>query len=143
MIVLNWQPPMDSGGAEIQWYCLALAATETTIPNPSADTARKSICRDADRWRTPATWPSDDAPTTIVVASDTTKYTQSMLTTPDVISLYYRVYAVTDSDGDQVVEAMLVDRPSDRDGRVQHRQRTHRGAAGHHRHVGDGDTQPR
>ena len=101
MIVLNWQPPMDSGGAEIQWYCLTLAATEATIRNPSA-TDSEIDCLDAT-MATTGDVAFADAPTTIVVASDTTSYTQGMLTMPGVISLYYRVYAVTDSDGDQAV----------------------------------------
>ena len=31
MIVLTWQPPMDSGGAEIQWYCLEVASTVAAL----------------------------------------------------------------------------------------------------------------
>ena len=101
-IVLNWQPPTDTGGAEIEWYCVALAATEGTIPNPTAD-AEAENCLEATA-ATPGDVAYTSAPTTIVVASDTTSYTQAMLTTPDVISLYYRVYTVTDSDGDQAVD---------------------------------------
>ena len=101
MIELNWQPPTDSGGAAIKWYCLALAATEGTIPDLTATDPANS-CFNAT-MATTGDVAFAAAPTTIVVASDTTTYTQAMLTMPDVISLYYRVYAVTDSDGDQVV----------------------------------------
>ena len=101
-IVLGWQPPMDSGGAEIEWYCLALAETEGDVPNLTDDDEAVN-CLEATK-ATPGDVAFDAAPTTIVVASDTTSYTQGMLTTPNVISLYYRVYAVTDSDGDQAVD---------------------------------------
>ena len=101
-IVLNWQPPTDTGGAEIELYCLALAATEGTIPNLTA--AGQAVnCLNAT-MATTSDLAFSDAPATIVVAGDTTTYTQAMLTTPTVISLHYRVYAVTDSDGDQAVD---------------------------------------
>ena len=103
-IVLNWQPPTDTGGAEIEWYCLALAETEGTIPNLTeiATQTTEDACYSATEATT-GDVAFASAPTTIVVDSDMTSYTQGMLTTPNVISLYYRVYAVTDSNGDQVV----------------------------------------
>ena len=98
-IVLDWQPPTDLGGATLAWYCIAVGTTQADVPNLT-DTGTAAIaqsCLDA----TEATEGDVDVGVqTIVVPADMTTYTQGGLDEPDIISQYYRVYAVTDRDGD-------------------------------------------
>lgn len=95
-IVLDWQRPTDTGGADIVLYCLAVGTSETDIPDPTA-AANAATCRDA------ITATEGDVAAgvaTIVVPGDTTTYTQGGLTARPVISQHYRAYVVTDTDGD-------------------------------------------
>ena len=108
MIELNWQPPTDSGGAGIVWYCLAVGTTDANIEDPT-DATNEPDCLNANTATDGDVAVGVD---TIVVAGDTTTYTQAMLSMPPVISQYYRVYAVSDVDGNAMTDNddMEVDR---------------------------------
>ena len=99
-IVLNWQAPTDLGGATLLWYCIAVGTSEATVPDltDTTDTANLTGCVNA----TEATDGDVAAGVArIVVPADMTTYTQGELDDPAIISQYYRVYAVTDKDGDE------------------------------------------
>lgn len=111
-IALHWQAPTDLGGATLLFYCLAVGTSTAAdnIPDLANITvaATAASCLNVDE----ATG-ADDAPVyvgdplafptaggVIVVDGDTTTYTHKGLGKPDTVSLYYRVYAVTDKDGE-------------------------------------------
>ena len=126
MIDLTWQAPMDNGGAEVMWYCLQVGALDTDFPALRAedclnateatdielaafDTAVSTLADGSA-----GTNPTDDVRVVIVVPATQTTFSHTGLggravnpdatppiTTalPDVLSLRYRVYAVTDKDG--------------------------------------------
>ncbi len=95
-IVLNWQSPTDLGGATLLWYCIAVGATEAAVPDLTADAAAPDCLNETEATE------GDVAvgEATIVVPADMTTYTQGELDDPAIISQWYRVYAVTDRDGE-------------------------------------------
>ena len=109
-IELNWQAPMDLGGATLLFYCLAVDDSASGIPDltDTATPATAAACLNAEEATdaddvpvysgSPLAFPTTGG--TIVVDGDTTMFTHEGLAEPDTVSLYYRVYAVTDRDGD-------------------------------------------
>ena len=106
-IELNWQSPTDLGGATLLFYCLAVDDARSTIPDLTID-AQAPNCLNVDEATdedgapvfvgNPLAFPDNGG--TIVVDGDTTTYTHMGLGKPNTVSLHYRVYAVTDKDGD-------------------------------------------
>ena len=109
-IELNWQAPMDLGGATLLFYCLAVDDSASGIPDltDTATAATAAACLNVEKATAatavpvfagdPLAFPATGG--TIVVDADTTMFTHEGLAKPDTVSLYYRVYAVTDRDGD-------------------------------------------
>ena len=105
-IELNWQAPTDLGGATLLFYCLAVGNNTGDIPDLTlatqaanclnAETATAATAVPVFSDATPPVFTPDE----IVVDADTTMFTHKGLAKPDTVSLYYRVYAVTDRDGD-------------------------------------------
>ena len=104
-IELNWQAPTDLGGATLLFYCLAVDDARSTLPDLTDEANQGNDCLNVDEATAEDAVPvfaNDDtfAPRAIVVAGDATMFTHEGLDDPDTVSLYYRVYAVTDKDGD-------------------------------------------
>ena len=109
-IELNWQAPTDLGGATLLFYCLAVGTSTAAanIPDLTDETNQGANCLNVDKATAedavpvytgdPLAFPT--AGGAIVVDGDTTTFTHKGLGKPDTVSLYYRVYAVTDKDGD-------------------------------------------
>ena len=134
MIDLTWQAPMDNGGAEVMWYCLqvgplddnflaltdasCLNATEATDIDLNPFVTRINELADADET-------NPTAPVVIVIPASETAFSHTglggraanagadppVVAMPDVLSLRYRLYAVTDKDGkeDTVNEGTVAD----------------------------------
>ena len=127
MIDLTWQAPMDNGGAEVMWYCLQVGALDAVFP-PLPDAACLNAMEATEF--TPTTLSTitainrltdgNDAtsPTDLVVIvlpgsettfshtglggrAEDTEANPTIPAIPDVLSLRYRVYAVTDKDDDE------------------------------------------
>ena len=106
-IELNWQAPTDLGGGTLLFYCLAVGNNTGDIPDLTDEANQGENCLNVDEATA-----ADDVPVysdadtpvftadAIVVDGDTTTFTHEGLDEPPVVSLYYRVYAVTDKDGD-------------------------------------------
>ena len=111
-IVLGWNAPEDNGGADVVLYCIDVATLDGFF-SPLTDLSTVA-CRDAAS----ATDTSDagaeyvsaiedlianadgtESPAVIVIPATATMYEHMGLDEPSRISLRYRVYAVTDSDG--------------------------------------------
>jgi hypothetical protein len=106
-IVLDWQPPTDLGGATLAWYCLAVGPSQAAIHNPADNPVATAadICLNATEETDEDDVPVFDGATfgaaSIAIPAGTTMFTHTGLDSPDTVSLYYRVYAVTDKDGDE------------------------------------------
>ena len=127
-IVVSWHDVLETGGADVLWYCIGVAASPSgsfiDLANPDNED-EMTACRDAVE-ATPAAMADDegvyaspvgvdistlitaapDVSQTIVVAAKdedgdaVVAYEHLGLHTPDVIELRYRLYAVTDEEGD-------------------------------------------
>ena len=118
-INLDWSMPYADGGADIVWYCINVAAAPSGAFSNLADGTAQlaahdnatagTICHNAteatdyDDVETAINGLAAGSPTdavTIVVPATDTMYMHMGLDDPDIIELQYRVYAVTDEDGD-------------------------------------------
>ena len=121
-IVLDWQEPVDNGGADVVWYCIAVAASpsgafddlarDTTVKCLEATEAiTAAVADDEGVYTSPVPITSlvtaeVDVPQTIVVAATdeddnpVTRYEHLGLRTPSILALRYRAYAVTDDNGE-------------------------------------------
>ena len=125
MIDLTWQAPTDDGGAEVMWYCLQVGALDTDFPdmdgtdclnvtdetefNPTNYITVINQLTDGEDQTNPAD------PVVIVLPASATTFSHTglggvvakpdaapaVVGIPDVLSLRYRLYAVTDKDGDE------------------------------------------
>ena len=109
-IDLSWRAPSDNGGADVMWYCLHVAALGADF-----GTLDNAACRDAtDATNIEATSGNyfDNigdlksntgirTPVVIVLPGSDTTFSHTGLSVPDVLSLRYVVYVVTDVDGDE------------------------------------------
>ena len=111
-IVLGWDAPEDDGGADVVLYCIDVAALDgsfTTLGELStvtcmnaasatdtSDAGAEYVSAIADLIANTDTM---EDPAVIVIPATATMYEHMGLDKPSRISLRYRVYAVTDSDG--------------------------------------------
>ena len=125
MIDLTWQAPTDNGGAEVMWYCLQVGALDTDFPALEADDCLNVMdetefnptnyitvinqLTDGDSGTNP------EALVVIVLPASATAFSHTglggvvadgnaipvVIGIPDVLSLRYRLYAVTDTDGEE------------------------------------------
>ena len=111
-IVLGWDAPEDDGGADVVLYCIDVAALDgsfTTLGDLStvtcmnaasatdtSDAGAEYVSAIADLI---ANTDNTEDPAVIVIPATATMYEHMGLDKPSRISLRYRVYAVTDSDG--------------------------------------------
>ena len=136
-IVLYWDEPVDNGGAEIVLYCIAVASSpdgdfadlaDTTIGNQLAAHANATaaeVCRDADEATDYdgvmaavnglADGTGTDPVAIVVDAMDedgnaVTMYENEGLDDPDIVALRYRLYVVTDDNGDEVMGGRRISR---------------------------------
>ena len=124
MIDLTWQAPMDNGGAEVMWYCLQLGPLDGDFPALTDDSclnAREETDIDLAAFVTNINLLADagennpNASVAIVVPVSETSFSHTglggrtadnnvdpvVIAMPDVLSLRYRLYAVTDKDGNE------------------------------------------
>ena len=120
-IVLYWDEPVDTGGAPVVWYCLAIAASpsgpfanladvDSTTDLVAHEATPAEVCRDAaeatdyddvmEAVNALAAGTETDPVVIVVDSEDGPMYEHEELSAPDVIALRYRVYAVTDDNGD-------------------------------------------
>ena len=127
-IVVSWHDVLETGGADVLWYCLGVASSPSGSFIDLAKTTTQAeidACLEAEEPTVAAmadddgvyTSPvdvdpltdtetnNDDSLTIVVAATDedgdaVDAYEHLGLHTPDVIELRYRLYAVTDEDGD-------------------------------------------
>ena len=124
-IVVSWHDVLDTGGADVLWYCLGVASSPSGAFTDLTLAANEPACLEAEKATAAAMAddegvytspvgldistlinPDTDVPQTIVVAAKAedgdpvVAYEHLGLHTPDVIELRYRLYAVTDGDGD-------------------------------------------
>ena len=134
-IVVSWHDVLETGGGDVLWYCLGVAAspsgafTDLTLAAVEEDcleakeATAAAIADDDGVYMSPVMIESlidpemNDVPQTIVVAAKdedgdaVAAYEHLGLHTPDVIELRYRLYAVTDEDGDaETVEDRRISR---------------------------------
>ena len=123
-IVLNWNAPVDDGGADVLWYCITMAASPSgafldltdetnngaaclTAANATSTTVDISLLVDNDTTNDGGAT-GTPARTIVISATDdddnpVTTYTHDDLDAeglPDSFSLRYRLYAVTEDAGD-------------------------------------------
>ena len=127
-IVVSWDQVGMTGGADVLWYCLGVAASPSgsfiDLANTTTDT-EIDACLEAEEptdaamadddgvYTSPvdvstlidAVADNEESQTIVVAAKDedgdaVAEYKHLGLHTPDVIELRYRLYAVTDEDGD-------------------------------------------
>ncbi len=122
-IVVSWHGVVETGGADVLWYCLGVASSPGGAFTDLTAQASETACLTAEEPTAAAmadddgvyTSPVDistlitdttDVPQTIVVAATdedgdaVNSYEHLGLHTPDIIELRYRLSAVTDEDGD-------------------------------------------
>ena len=135
-IVVSWDQVGMTGGADVLWYCLGVAAspsgafTDLTLADEAEecleaeDPTPAAVADDEGVYASPVgvvittliTAETDDPQTIVVAAKDedgdaVAVYEHLGLHTPDVIELRYRLYAVTDEDGDpETVEDRQISR---------------------------------
>ena len=121
-IVVSWDQVGMTGGADVLWYCLGVAAspsgdfTDLTLAAEAEDCLEAEEATDAAMADGDGVYTSPvmiesliepdttDVPQTIVVAATdedgdaVASYEHLGLHTPDIIELRYRLYAVTDED---------------------------------------------
>ena len=143
-INLDWQAPLDNGGADVLWYCIAVATRTSAFADPTA-TGEEGACREAvvatDTSSANADYTSAintlkdadatndaTASTVIVVPATATEYEHTGLDDPPVITLRYRVYAVTGEDAEEVGDdddRRITPAASNTGYRTDHRARRH------------------
>ena len=123
-IQLDWREPVGDGGADLLWYCIGIAASPTgAFADLANDTTAACL---AATEATPAAKEADEegvyispvmigefldgantaaeSETIVVPATEdgnpVIQYEHLGLGTPGIITLRYRLYAVTDEDGD-------------------------------------------
>ena len=123
-IMLDWQEPVDNGGADVVWYCIAIAASpsgafddlarDTTVKCLEAiEATGAAVADDKGVYASPVAIntlvdadTTNDEPQTIKVAATdeddnpVTRYEHLGLHAPSILALRYRVYAVTDDNGE-------------------------------------------
>ena len=125
-IVVSWHDVLDTGGADVLWYCLGVTSSPSgTFTDLTAQAEAEhcltataatpaAVADDEGVYMEPAgvaiatliDATTDDVPQTIVVAAKdengdaVSSYEHLGLHTPDVIELRYRLYAVTSESGD-------------------------------------------
>ena len=125
-IVVSWHDVLETGGADVLWYCLGVAAspsgpfTDLTLAAEAEhcleveEATDAALADDEGVYMSPVNvsaltdtdTTNNDASETIVVAAKdedgdaVAAYEHLGLHMPDVIELRYRLYAVTDEDGD-------------------------------------------
>jgi hypothetical protein len=126
-IVLDWQEPADTGGAEVKWYCIVIASSPSGDFRDLTTTTNAPLCKDIDNATSTAvmvdslvTADATEVPETIVRAAvddddnPVTTYEHKGLggrtadddvepgvtAFPHIIALRYRVYVVTEDGAD-------------------------------------------
>ena len=117
-IVLDWQKPADTGGADVKWYCIVIASSPSGDFTDLTDTDNTGLCKTEENATSTAVdvdslvFAVEDEPQTIVRAAvdddgdPVTMYEHKGLggrtaagtvtAFPHIITLRYRVYAVTE-----------------------------------------------
>ena len=121
MIDLSWQAPADNGGGTVIWYCINVAGIDgdftapTTVQCMNRDMATSQALMDDAATPQATTYATnlngitgnnndratDGGSLVIVVPPDETTFSHEDLKMPDEIALRYRLYVVTDTDGNQ------------------------------------------
>ena len=135
-IVVSWHDVLETGGADVLWYCLGVAAspsgafTDLTLAAEAEDCleagepAAAAMADDEGVYTSPVMINTlindaagdDESQTIVVAATDedgdaVASYEHLGLHTPDIIELRYRLYAVTDEDDDpETVEDRRISR---------------------------------
>ena len=123
-IVVSWHDVLETGGADVLWYCIGVAASPSGPFTDLTLAAEPEDCLEAEDPTAAAMADgegvyispvdigtlidpemTDQSQTIVVAAKDkdgdaVTEYEHLGLHTPDIIELRYRLYAVTDEDGD-------------------------------------------